>query len=88
MHGTPIRGFLLHSLPQWGEMVQFIVTPFWEVVLLQMLGHKDFPMAQHFLQTLPGKLVPHQIQAILFRMWGIHPMRDGIPRLLLIYHFW
>ena len=87
MLGTPIRGFPLHSLLQWGELVWSMVFLCWEGVLLQMLGHKDHPMAQHFLRAHFGNLVPHQIQVILFRMLGIHPTKDGILRLLLVHLF-
>ena len=82
--GTPIRGFPLHSLLRGGELVWSLVTLRWEGVLLQMLG----PLAQHFLRVLFGNLVPHQIQGTLFRMLGIHPIKDGILRLRLVYLFW
>ena len=76
MHGTPIRGFPLHSILQRGELVWALVTRRGEEVLLR------------FLRVLSGNLVPHQIQAILFRMLGIHPIKDGILRLRLAYLFW
>ena len=76
MHGTPIRGSLLHLTLQRGELVWALVTRRGEEVLLR------------FLRVLSGILVPHQIQAILFRMLGIHPIKDGILRLRLAYLFW
>ena len=76
MLGTPIRGFPLQSILQQGELVWALVTQRGEEVLL------------HFLRVLSGNLVPHQIQAILFRMLGIHPIKDGILRLRLAYLFW
>ena len=84
MHGTPIRGFLLDSILWEGELVWSLVTLRWEGVLLQMLGL----LAQHFLRVLFGNMVPHQIQGTLFRMLGIHPIKDGILRLRLVYLFW
>ena len=76
MHGTPIRGFPLLLTLQRGELVWALVTRRGEEVLLI------------FLRVLSGSLVPYQIQAILFRMLGIHPIKDGILRLRLDYHFW
>ena len=76
MPGTPIRGFPLHSILQEGELVWSLVTLRWEEVLLL------------FLRVLFGNLVPHQIQGILFRMLGTHPIKDGILRLRLAYLFW
>ena len=76
MLGTPIRGSLLHLTLQQGELVWVLVTRRGEEVLLR------------FLRVLSGSLVPHQIQAILFKMLGIHPLKDGILRLRLAYHFW
>ena len=76
MLGSPIRGFPLHSLLRGGELVWSLVTLRWEEVLLL------------FLRVLFGNLVPHQIQGIIFRMLGIHPIKDGILRLRLVYLFW
>ena len=76
MHGTPTRGFPLQLILQRGELVWFLVTRRGEEVLL------------HFLRVLSGSLVPYQIQAILFRMLGIHPIKDGILKLRLAYLFW
>ena len=76
MHGTPTRGFPLQSILQRGELAWVMVTQRGEEVLLR------------FLRVLFGSLVPHQIQAILFRMLGIHPIKDGILRLRRDYHFW
>ena len=76
MLGTPIRGSPLHSILQRGELVWALVTRRGEEVLLL------------FLRVPFGNLVPHQIQAILFRMLGIHPIKDGILRLRLAYLFW
>ena len=76
MLGTPIRGSPLHFKLQRGELVWALVTRRGEEVLL------------HFLRVLSGSLVPHQIHAILFRMLGIHPIKDGILRLRLDYLFW
>ena len=66
MPGTPIKGFPLHFILQWGELVWSLVTLRWEEVLLL------------FLRVLSGNLVPYQIQGILFRMSRIHPIKDGI----------
>ena len=76
MRGIPTRGFPLQSILQRGELVWVLVTRRGEEVLLR------------FLRVLIGSLVPHQIQAILFRMLEIYPIKDGLLRLRLDYRFW